>query len=101
MVAKLGLPFPLLSDPDRSRAIHPYGVTDERDERNIARPATVVVGPSGEEAWRVEGRDFADRPTDEAVLDAVCKLGLAPTAQDPPQLGAAEPGPATLITTGA
>ena len=45
MVEKLSLPFPYLSDPDRSQAIIPYGVADEKDERKIARPSIVLVTP--------------------------------------------------------
>lgn len=96
MVAKLGLPFPLLSDPDRSQAIEPYGVGDAHDKRNIARPATIVVGPDGNEVWRVEGRDYADRPIDDDVLAAVERLGLSPTTQSAPLAGDAEAGAAAF-----
>ena len=93
MVDKLDLPFPLLSDPDRSGAIEPYGVADPKDQRNIAVPPTVVVGTDGEEAFRTVARDFADRPMDDEVLDAVRALGLPPTGQDAPVLGPAEASP--------
>lgn len=41
-------PFPLLSDPDRSKAIIPLGVADEKDDRLLSRPALIVVstGPT-------------------------------------------------------
>ena len=93
MVEKLELPFPLLSDPDRSLAIEPYGVADPKDQRNIAIPATVVVGTDGEEKLRRESRDFADRPMDDEVVAAVQALGLPPTKQDAPLLGPAQASP--------
>ncbi len=96
MVEKLTLPFPYLSDPDRSKAIIPYGVADEKDDRHIALPAIVVVTPDREEAFRFVSRDFADRlPEDQLVL-AVQQLGFASTTQEPPRIGPAEPGSRSL-----
>ena len=68
MVEKLSLPFPYLSDPDRSQAISPYGVADEKDERKIARPSIVFVTPGQQEAFRFVARDFADGPNEDLVL---------------------------------
>ncbi len=96
MVEKLYVPFPYLSDPDRSQAITGYGVADERDERHIARPALVVVTPQYEEAFRFVSRDFADRMPEDDVLAAVQRLNLPSTTQEPPELGTAEPGPRSL-----
>ena len=93
MVEKLGLPFPLLSDPDRSQAIVPYGVADLKDDRNIALPTVVLVAPGGEEQARFSARDFADRPPEDDVLVALGSLGLPPAVQPPPEPGAARPGP--------
>ncbi|MFN2485693.1 MAG: hypothetical protein ABR609_03625, partial [Acidimicrobiia bacterium] len=75
MVEKLSLPFPYLSDPDRSQAIGPFGIPDGKDERNISRPALVLLTPDGE-AFRFESRDFADRMPEEEVLATVQALGL-------------------------
>jgi hypothetical protein len=86
----------MLSDPDRTGAIGPYGLSDEKDRRNIARPAIVVVTPDGEEAFRIVSRDYADRPTEDAVVEGVAGLQLAPTSQEPPRAGPAEPGPAAF-----
>ncbi len=96
MVEKLSLPFPYLSDPDRSQAIRPFGVADEKDERNISRPALVLLTREGEEAFRFESRDFADRMPEENVLTVVQALGFPPTSQTPPEIGPAEAGPRTL-----
>ena len=96
MVEKLMLPFPLLSDPDRTLAIEPYGVADPKDQRNIARPATVVVGPDRAEVYRSVGDDFADRPFANDVLAAIRELDLAATTQPSPEMGPAEPGPSAF-----
>jgi hypothetical protein len=96
MVAKLSQPFPFLSDPDRSLAIRPFGVADERDDRLIARPAVVVVTPSKEEAFRFVSRDFADRIPEVQVLESIQELNLPATSQELPQPGHPEPGVRSL-----
>jgi len=96
LVESLSLPFPVLSDPDRTGAIGPYGLSDEKDRRNIARPAMVVVAPDGEEALRIVSRDYADRPTEDSVVAAVVALQLPPTSQEPPLVGPTQPGPAAF-----
>jgi len=92
MVAKLSLPFPFLSDPDRTLAIRPFGVADEKDERLIARPAVVVVTEPNKEVFRFVSRDFADRIPEDQVLASIQELGLPATTQQVPEPGQAEPG---------
>ncbi len=96
MIEKLGLGFPILSDPDRSRAISPFGLADEADPREIALPAVVVLGPGGEEAFRFVSRDFADRVPEEVLLDRLRRLEHPPTSQEPPELGPLQPGPKAM-----
>lgn len=96
MIEKLDLPFPMLSDPDRSRAIGPYDVVDERDERNIARPAMVLVDSDGQERFRFVSRDFADRYPEDDVLAEAEALDLPPTTAEPLNQGTPEPGPAAM-----
>lgn len=96
MIDKLDLPFPLLSDPDRSSAIVPFDVADAADKRNIARPAVILLDPSGTEVYRRVARDFADRVTEDDVVEQVRALGLPPTSQAVPELGTAEPGPKAM-----
>jgi len=96
MVEKLRLPFPILSDPDRSQAIRPYLASDEGDPRDIATPTTVVIGPDGSELWRHQSKDFADRPPEDGALEAVQALGLEPTSQPEPTPGSPEPGPKAM-----
>lgn len=68
MTDKLLLPFSLLSDPD-GKAIGGYGAWD--DEGRIARPAIVVVDPTGIVRYAYVGEDFADRPGDAPVFEAL------------------------------
>lgn len=96
MVEKLGLPFPMLSDPDRSRAIAPYGLADPKDRRDLAIPALVLVAPGGEEVWRFVSRDFADRLPEDDVVEIARAQQWEPTTQDAPEPGSAEPGPRAM-----
>jgi hypothetical protein len=96
MVEKLNLPFPLLSDPERNLAIGPYDLMDTVDQRNIAIPATVLVGPKGDEVSRSVSRDYADRPFEDAALESLRELGLDPGTQPRPTPGKPEPGPAAM-----
>ena len=93
MVQKLDLPFPYLSDPDRELLIGPLGLRDERDPREIAKPAVVILGTDGEETWRWVARDYADRIEEGAILGAVSDLGLGPVEPEPVTVGVPEPGP--------
>ncbi len=74
MVEKLVLPFSLLSDPDGTAARR-YGAWDE--EGRIARPAIFVVDRAGLVRYAYVGEDFADRPGDEPVLEALAAAGEA------------------------
>jgi peroxiredoxin Q/BCP len=68
MIEKLLLPFSPLSDPNGD-VIRLYGVWDE--EGQIARPAIFVVDPEHVVRYAYVGQDFADRPGDDEVRDAV------------------------------
>lgn len=72
MVAKLRLPFPLLSDPDAA-AIAAWDVYDPVGGTHgpIARPSIFVVGRDLSVAFTYIGRDFADRPPNAAIYDAL------------------------------
>lgn len=91
MVAKLRLPFPLLSDPGGGQAIKPYGVWHEGNP--FARPAVVIVAPGRRVALHEAGEDFADRVGEDEIIAALSRLGLPPVTQDPPRPGQPEPGP--------
>ena len=83
MIEKLNLPFPMLSDRDRARAIGPYGLMNMDDPRGLAIPATVLIGPDGDEVMRNVSRDYADRPFEDDALDALRALKL-PSVDQPP-----------------
>ena len=100
VMEKLALPFPLLADPDRDRAVTPLGFADEKDVRLISRPGTIVLAPGGEEVWRHTGRDYADRPHEDLMLEQVSALGLEPTSQEAPAVGPAEAGPTAMPLEG-
>ena len=93
---KLTLPFPILADPGRDKAITPLGFADENDPRQISRPSTLIVDPNGEKVFSVVGRDYADRPHEDVVIEALRKLSLEPTSQEPPVLGRKEAGPKAM-----
>lgn len=93
IIEKLDLRFPLLSDPDRSGAITPYGLADPKDERSIALAALVVVTPGGDEVYRRVSVDYADRPSEDDIVERLRGLGLPPTTQDLPDTGPAQAGP--------
>lgn len=90
MVEKLGLPFPLLSDPAGEQAIKPYDVWDA--EASIAKPAVVVVAPDRSVAFRQVGADFADRATEQDLVCDLRRLGFPPTSQGRPTPGNPQPG---------
>ncbi len=99
MVEKLNLPFPMLSDPDRSLSIAPFDLVDEDDRRDLAIPATIVIGPDGAEIWRSVSRDYADRPVEDEALDVVKALWLDPVSQPAPTPGEPDPSPTAMPFT--
>lgn len=92
MIEKLALPFPILSDPERDRAISPLGFADPGDARNIAVTGVAIIDPAGEVVFSRIGRDYADRPDEEELLDVLGGLGLSATTQPGPEVGTPEPG---------
>jgi len=74
MIDKLLLPFHVLSDPEGERAIKPYGVSNEQGR--IAIPAVVAVAKDRTIRYLYKGQDFADRPGDEELLNALASGGV-------------------------
>jgi hypothetical protein len=73
MVGKLDLPFPLLSDP-RGDVIKSLGLWNE--EEGVSEPAIVVLDKSGVVRRLYSGgRDFSDRPTEDALFEALEEVG--------------------------
>jgi peroxiredoxin len=69
MVEKLLLPFPLLSDPD-GHVIKAWGVWTD-GEGGIAKPSIFAIRQDGTTAWEFVGNDYADRPSDDDVLNSL------------------------------
>jgi hypothetical protein len=92
MIDKLRLPFPMLTDEDRSAVIGPWDLANPTDKRNLALPAVSIVTPEGDEAFRWVSQEFAFRIPEDEVVAVLSGLGLPATTQDPPELGTLEPG---------
>ncbi len=66
----------LVADPGGASYLKPLELFDPDDRGGIALPAMIVIGPDGSEAYRHNGRDFADRTTDDEVMAALRSLDL-------------------------
>jgi AhpC/TSA family len=93
MIAKLHLPFPLLSDPDGKDLLRTLDAYDPDERGGIGRPGLFLVAPDGHLAIRQVGRDFADRITEDELLEQARSLGLHATDQPPLTPGRPVPGP--------
>jgi hypothetical protein len=93
MIAKLDLPFALLSDPGGEGLLRALDAYNPEERGGIGKPGVFVVAPGGAEVFRQVGRDFADRITEEELLDEVHSAGLPPTGQPPLTPGQPDPGP--------
>lgn len=71
MAEKLELPFPLLSDA-RGELGKLYGVWN--DDEGVEVPSIVVIDCSGKIQHLYSGNDFADRPGDEEIFEALDNL---------------------------
>ncbi|MBI3723138.1 peroxiredoxin family protein [bacterium] len=70
--AKLGLHYPILSDPS-GETIRAWGVWHA--EKKIALPSVFVVDSHGVIRWKFVSPAFNDRPPEDDVLEAVGKVG--------------------------
>lgn len=66
----------LVADPGGETYLKPLGLFDPEERDGIALPGLLVITPDGEEAYRYQGRDFADRTTDDEMFTALEGLGL-------------------------
>ncbi|MDQ3920789.1 MAG: peroxiredoxin family protein, partial [Actinomycetota bacterium] len=73
---KLLLRFPLLSDLRGELAIR-CGLQNAKE--GVAVLASVVVDRGGFMLYLYEGKDFADRPEDDALVDALEGVKVTPT----------------------
>lgn len=71
LAERLGLTFPLLSDPEAA-VIAAYGV--QMEGQVLAVPATFVVRPDLTVAWRYVGDTVPDRPPIDVVREEARRL---------------------------
>lgn len=73
VVEAANLPFPILSDADRT-VIHAYGVVHPRGGphgEEIALPSMFLIDKTGRIVWERVARTVVDRPDPGEVLEAV------------------------------
>jgi peroxiredoxin len=68
---RLGLGFPLLSDPG-ARVARAYGVA--MADQELAIPAVFIIDQRRTLVWSHVGETVPDRPTPDAVLDALDRV---------------------------
>ena len=86
----------LVSDPGGETYLQALDLFDPEERGGIALPGLLLIAPDGTEAYRYQGRDFADRTTDDEMYAALEGLGLpavdrpvgAPDTPVPDDLGA-------------
>lgn len=82
-MAKLGLEFPILSDPERAAlrafdVVHP--ASHPFDGSDMARPATFIF-EGGAVRWRDLTEDYRIRPRPETLLEALRALHSGASAR--------------------
>jgi hypothetical protein len=81
MISKLALPFAMLSDPGGKDLLQGIDAYNPDERGGIGKPGVFVLTPDGREAFREVGRDYADRITEDELLEQVRALGLPATDQ--------------------
>lgn len=71
-----GFNFPLLSDLDH-RVIDRYGLLNDKSQRPIPHPTTLVIDRKGLIRWRFTEVDYRIRPANADILQQVAKLEAA------------------------
>ncbi|MEO0492074.1 MAG: hypothetical protein AAF081_01510 [Actinomycetota bacterium] len=65
-----------VSDPGGESILQPLGLFDPEERGGIALPGMVISSPDGEEIYRYQGRDFADRTNDDDLFERLDGLDL-------------------------
>ena len=73
----------MVSDPGGESILQPLGLFDPNERDGIALPGMIIVSPDGEEVYRYQGRDFADRTYDDDIFEALAALDLPPVSPAP------------------
>jgi hypothetical protein len=87
------LPFRWVSDPDGSRLAKPLEAWNDAERGGLFSPLVLLVAPDGRTPVEHRSRDFADRPDDRDVLEALRDLGLPPRPVPPAWSPEVEPAP--------
>ena len=77
------LPFRWVSDPAGQRLGRPLDAWNPHERAGVLHPLVLLLAPDGEVLVRHRSRDFADRPDDRDVLQALGGVGL-PAREVPP-----------------
>lgn len=78
------LPFRWVSDPEGERLAKPLDAWNDEERGGLFHPLVLLLAPDGRTLVRHHSRDFADRPDDSDVLDALRGLDLAARDVPPP-----------------
>ncbi len=73
----------LVADPGGTSFLVDLGLYDPEERDGVALPGLLVISPNGDEVYRYQGRDFADRTTDHEMFEALDALGLDPGPPSP------------------
>ncbi len=87
------LPFRWDSDPDRRAVGQAAGAGSAAERGGLFHPLVLLVAPDGRVVVEHRSRDFADRPSDDDVLEGLRGLGLPPRSVPPPWRPDLEPQP--------
>lgn len=72
-IAKMGWTYPFLSDPG-AKVIRRYGLLHAMDGQEIARPAELLIDPTGTVRWVDLTEDYRVRTRPETVIEVFDRL---------------------------
>ncbi len=82
---RLGLDFPVLSDPE-GRVVAAYGLLHRGGGpggSDVARPAAIFVAPDGRIAWSAMTRNWRVRLRADRIVETIDRLGSAAAEREP------------------
>lgn len=82
IVARVGIPFPILYD-SAADVVREYGVYDLLGD-GLAAPATFVIDTGGVVRWSHVGRRTSDRASAQEILDQIQQLRQLQQLAPPP-----------------
>ena len=73
MAQTTGAKFQILSDSQK-KTIADYGIVNAAEHGGIAHPSTFILDKEGRIRYMYVGKDAADRPPDETIIQEVKKV---------------------------